>query len=79
MEDEDALIQGDEEKGGNLDRLAIAEQEARTAERRRVKQKAVQRKTAPHSDSDLPDPKRRSQSGGKDAGAGGKGRESGGN
>ena len=33
MEDEDALIQGDEEKGGDLDSVAVAEQEARTAER----------------------------------------------
>ncbi len=75
MEGEDALIQGDEEKGGNLDSVAVAEQEARTAEKRRVKQKAVQRKTAPDSDSDLPEPKHRSQSGGKDARAGGKGQE----
>ena len=59
--------------------MAVAEQEAKTAKRRRVKQKAIQRKPAPapDSDSDLPDPKRRSQSGGKDAGAGGKGRDSG--
>ncbi len=37
LEDEDAVIQGDEEKSDNLDSVVEAEQEARTAERSRVK------------------------------------------
>lgn len=87
LDDEDALLQGDEGREGDLNTVAVA------AGRNRQRQKATQRKKAEkkaetESDTDLPDLKRSKESGGKgrdsaggkgvakDATAGGKGRDS---
>jgi hypothetical protein len=83
LDDEDALLQGDEGREGDLNTMAVA------AGRNRQRQKATQRKKAEdESDTDLPDWKRSKESGGKgrdsaggtgvakDATAGGKGRDS---
>lgn len=72
LDDEDALLQGDEERERDLDTVAV------TAGRNRQKQKATQRKKADtESETDLPDSKRSKESGGKGRGsAGGKERDS---
>ena len=75
MDDEDVLLQGDEERERDLNTVAV------TAGRNRQKQKATQKKPTPkadtESDTDLPDPKRSKESGGKGRdSAAGKGRDS---
>ena len=76
MDDEDALLQGDEREA-DLDAVAV------TAARNRRKQKATVKKPTPNpkadteSDTDLPDRKRSKESGGKGRdSAAGKGRDS---
>ena len=76
LDDEDALLQGDEREA-DLDAVAV------TAARNRRKQKATVKKPTPNpkadteSDTDLPDRKRSKESGGKGRdSAAGKGRDS---
>ena len=76
LDDEDALLQGDEGREGDLNTVAVA------AGRNRQRQKATQRKKAEkkaetESDTDLPNLKRSKESGGKGRdSAAGKGRDS---
>ena len=74
LDDEDALLQGEEERERDLDTAAVTA----AAVRNRKKQKATQRKTADtESDTDLPNSKRSKESGGTERDSvGGKGRES---